>query len=316
MDPLCTGRWRCRHTLGSVRIASIMRGVTYRGCGLAKRMRSMPGTSLTRPRRSAKSRAGASGDRYRFTICPRSCTSRAPRVRGASDVRQDVGDRPHPLVAARIRDDAERAEFVAAFDDGDVRLERIRTARDPQRKRHVVVRIEIHLRGARRLTRIFHEHRQPLEALRAHEHVDDVTVGPLEQPRTFLLRDTSGDGDDGPLPCFLTQDAQLPKPRVELLFRFLAHAARVDHHEVGVAIVGGPLVAGLLEQTRHALGVVLVHLAAERFNQVPARHLLLNHRHQARQRLRHRSNKRRPDGTGSPWLRYFRCFFVSRLWSP
>ena len=35
---------------------------------------------------------------------------------------QDVGPCPHPLVAAGVGDDAEATEFVAAFDDRDVRL--------------------------------------------------------------------------------------------------------------------------------------------------------------------------------------------------
>ncbi len=38
--------------------------------------------------------------------------------------------------------------------------------------------------------------------------------------------------------------------------------------DVGVAIVVGALVARLLEQPRHPLGVVVVHLAAERLDQV------------------------------------------------
>jgi hypothetical protein len=47
------------------------------------------------------------------------------------NLRQDVGLGPHPLVAAGIRNDAEAAELVAPFDDRDVRLHRIGTARDP-----------------------------------------------------------------------------------------------------------------------------------------------------------------------------------------
>ena len=60
----------------------------------------------------------------------------------------------------------------------------------------------------------------------------------------------------------------LAEPREELLLGALAHAAGVDDDDVGVAVVVGRLVAGLLEQARHPLGVVDVHLAAERFDQV------------------------------------------------
>ena len=42
VDPLWTGRCRWRQTFGRSRIASIIRGVTWRGCGLANRMRSIP----------------------------------------------------------------------------------------------------------------------------------------------------------------------------------------------------------------------------------------------------------------------------------
>ncbi len=61
---------------------------------------------------------------------------------GMPRVGNDVGDRPHPFMPARVRHDAERAEFVAALDDRHVRLDRIAPARNPQRKRHVVHRIE------------------------------------------------------------------------------------------------------------------------------------------------------------------------------
>ena len=43
------------------RIASIMRGVTWRGCGLANRMRSRPSISLSRSSSAAKSHDGSSG---------------------------------------------------------------------------------------------------------------------------------------------------------------------------------------------------------------------------------------------------------------
>ncbi len=60
----------------------------------------------------------------------------------------------------------------------------------------------------------------------------------------------------------------LAEPRVELFFRALAHAAGVDDNNVRVVRVGRRLVASLLQQPRHALGVVDVHLAAVGFNEV------------------------------------------------
>ena len=64
------------------------------------------------------------------------------------------------------------------------------------------------------------------------------------------------------------EHAQLAEARVELLLGVLADAAGVDDDDVGFALVVGRLVAGLVEQAGHPLGVVDVHLAAERLDQV------------------------------------------------
>src|SRR5690606_5178534 len=66
----------------------------------------------------------------------------------------------------------------------------------------------------------------------------------------------------------------LAEPREELLRCLLAHAARVDHDDVRVAIVFRGLVAGLLQEPGHAFRVVEVHLATECFDQVLSGHLL------------------------------------------
>ena len=60
----------------------------------------------------------------------------------------------------------------------------------------------------------------------------------------------------------------LAEPREELFFRPLAHAARVDDDDVGVAVVRRGLVSSLVQEARHALRVVDVHLAAVRFDEV------------------------------------------------
>ena len=86
------------------------------------------------------------------------------------DLREDVGHGAHPLVPARERHHAERAEVVAAFDDRDPRLQRIASSRDAKRKRHVVVRIDVD--DGFGAARLLHEHRQALQALRAYDDVD------------------------------------------------------------------------------------------------------------------------------------------------
>ena len=50
-----------------------------------------------------------------------------PRRDGLPDVGQDVRLGSHPLMTAGIGDDAKRAMIVAAFDDRDIRPDRIRS---------------------------------------------------------------------------------------------------------------------------------------------------------------------------------------------
>ncbi len=67
----------------------------------------------------------------------------AARIGRFPNLCEDVGLRAHAFVAARIGHDAEAAELVAAFDDGDVRLHRVAAPGESKRERHVGVRIEI-----------------------------------------------------------------------------------------------------------------------------------------------------------------------------
>ena len=65
------------------------------------------------------------------------------RVHGRSHFVENLRYRPHPFVAARVRHHAERAELIAAFDDGDPRAHGIRVPGHSQRERHVVVRTDV-----------------------------------------------------------------------------------------------------------------------------------------------------------------------------
>jgi hypothetical protein len=190
-------------------------------------------------------------------------------------VRQDVGLCAHPFVPARVRHDAERAVVVAPFDDRDVRLDGIGAPRDPERERHVVPRIDLDL-GERRARSFFDEGRQHLQPLRPHDDVDDMAIRFLQEGVAFLLCDAAGHGHDRRAPGFLFEDPQLAESRIELLLGVLAHAARVDDDEVGFDLLRRCLVAGLVEQTRHPLRVVEVHLAAEGLDQVSLRHWVRN----------------------------------------
>ena len=158
--------------------------------------------------------------------------------RRLAHVGKNLGLGAHPLVTARIRDHAERAEVVAAFDDGDVGAHRIAAPHHPQRKRRFLVRVfdrEWLLDRSRptpaRLR--LREHRQHLHLLRADHDIDDAG-GTLDQLLAFLLRHAAGDRDDRIAAELAAHLLDLAQPRVELLLRPLADAAGVDHHEVGV----------------------------------------------------------------------------------
>ncbi len=195
-----------------------------------------------------------------------------PAARGGlADFRDDVSLGPHALVPPRVGYDAEAAEVVAAFDDGHVRLHRIAPPRHPQRKRHIVVGIEIEQLSAAALAGLLHEHRQPANRLRADDDIRHARRS-LEDGRAFLLRHAAGDRDNRVVAMLRRQLAKLAQPRVQLLLGALADAASVDHDHVGVGGLRGGFEAGLLQEPRHPLGVVEVHLAAERFDEVRTRH--------------------------------------------
>ncbi len=189
------------------------------------------------------------------------------RLAGFGDDRRG---RPHALVAARVRHDAERAELVAPFDDGDVRLRRIGAARDAEREGHVIERIDVDERasaGARRgRARLLEQHRQPLDVLRTDDDVDGRGAG--EDRLALLLGDASGDCDHRPCAALDSLLPDLAEAREEFFLRSFADAARVDDDDVGVGVVRRGLVAGLFEEARHPLRVVDVHLAAVSFDEV------------------------------------------------
>ena len=91
-------------------------------------MRSTPVDLVHRLEQPGEVAAGIVGRRVVVHDLPEQLHLAAPGRRRLADLRQDVGLRPHPLVAARVRHDAEAAELVAALDDRDVRLHRDRCA--------------------------------------------------------------------------------------------------------------------------------------------------------------------------------------------
>src|SRR5262245_6277398 len=189
---------------------------------------------------------------------------------GVPHLGEDVGPGAHPLVSARVRHHAEAAELVTAFDDGHIRLHGVAAPRDAKRPAHIIVRLERDRRTAV-LRRLFDQHGQPANRLRADDDVGDAGRA-FEQRLAFLLRHASGDRHDGIVAGFERLLAELAESRIQLVFRVFANAAGVDDDEIGLGRILCELKTGLLEQSGHALGVVHVHLAAEGFDVVLARH--------------------------------------------
>ena len=83
-----------------------------------------------------------------------------------------------------------------------------------------------------------------------------------QQRVALLLGDAAADADQEPRlgALALEHPAQLG---VELVLRLLPDRARVDDDQVGRLGLVGAVPAVVMQQVRHLLGVVLVHLAAE-----------------------------------------------------
>ena len=80
LDPDWSGRWTCSHTASHSAIAAITGSRKSFGCGLVKRIRSIPSTA-SQARRSSPNSVRIAGARSRpqeFTFWPSSVTSRTP----------------------------------------------------------------------------------------------------------------------------------------------------------------------------------------------------------------------------------------------
>src|SRR6185369_4469506 len=102
----------------------------------------------------------------------------------------------------------------------------------------------------------------------------DVSVRLPQEGFAFLLRNASGDRHNRLPAGFLLENTKLAETRIELLLSVFPHTASVDDDHVGVDGFAGWFVTSLVEQTRHPLGVVEVHLTAERLDEVFLRHFL------------------------------------------
>ena len=184
-------------------------------------------------------------------------------------LRDQVLDRPAALGAADVRDDAVGAEVGAAAHDLQPRLERALAAGS---EAAAEVRAVLEVAGGARVRRLHggpQQLRQPVQVLRAEGAVDEREA--REEARLLRLRQAAGH-EDHARGVLALEPRRRAEVAGEAVVRALAHRAGVvDEHVSAVGLVGALQALGL-EQRADALGVVLVHLAAERAQVVTAGH--------------------------------------------
>ncbi len=162
--------------------------------------------------------------------------------------------------AAGVGNDAEAAELVAAFLDGQERGDALGRGAVRQVV-ELVLRREVGLdhlaAGAGRAGDHF---RQAMIGLRAEDDVDIGRAG--EDFRALGLGDAAGDGEDHAVAGGFLHPAQAAEFGEHLLGRLVADVAGVEDHHVGAVGFRYRDVAQRRQDVGHPAAVVHVHLAA------------------------------------------------------
>ena len=273
-EPAWAGRCTCSHTLASPATAAMRSSPRSLGCDVMKRMRSSPGMPSRLARSAGEARRVRLSPRrrsrpYALTFWPSSVTSTDPVRDQRLGLGDDLVDRSAALGPAHVGHDAVRAEVGAAAHDLHPRLERSLTARLEAAAEVWAVLEEAGRDCVRRLDRGLQQLRQPVQVLGAERAVHEREA--REEVGLFGLWQASGDQHDasGVLALEPRRGAQVAG---QAIVGALAHRAGVVHEHVRVVGLLRALQALGLEQRADALGVVLVHLAAERAEVVAARH--------------------------------------------
>ena len=111
---------------------------------------------------------------------------------------------------------------------------------------------------------------QAVKALRTDHDIDRRLAA--QDFRSLRLGKAAGDNQRRPLPrpaAFVLEFAQLAEFGIDLLRRPFANMAGVEDDKVGVFDRASLAVALLGRNVRHSLGVVDIHLAAERLDEHP-----------------------------------------------
>ena len=193
VEPDWSGRCACSHTAPHSAIASITGARKSFGCGLVKRIRSMPSTA-SQARSSSPNSVRMSGTRSRpheLTFCPSSVISRTPSPASAATSARISPGRRRLLPAAHRRDDAVRARRVAAHRDLHPGLERPLAVRRQRRGERAVSMPKRATRDAEP------PGAEPLAEMRDRARAErDVDLGiELEDPFALRLGVAAADGD-------------------------------------------------------------------------------------------------------------------------
>ena len=181
-------------------------------------------------------------------------------LRQSFDLGEHVAGPPRHLASAHCGDDAVRADGVAAHRDLHPRLEHaLAVHRQRGGEGPLLPRPPCAARDAEAARA------EPLPEMRDRARAErDVDVRiQLEQPLTLCLGVAAADGDHGVRLCALLRD-RVADVRGESRVRLLADRAGVEDDHVRLLLRGSLAEAELLEHALDPLGVVSVHLAAER----------------------------------------------------
>ena len=181
---------------------------------------------------------------------------------------EDVSGPAVDLLAAKSRNDAERAGVVAT--DRDRHPPRIRgLAFGGQGGRKGFQCIDDLDLGLRIVASAFEQHRQRSEVVCSEHDVDPR--GLLQDGAAILLGKTAADSDLHSGTTRLDR-CQMREVAVQLVVGVLPDGAGVEDHQVGITIVGCADITGLFEETGNTLGVVDIHLTAVGADLVGAPH--------------------------------------------
>src|SRR5690606_29952215 len=181
------------------------------------------------------------------------------------DLGEDLAGAAVALLAAHARHDAEGARVVAAHGDGHpAGGDRVAAAREG-RGEGLERLLDLDLR-LRVVPGALEQHGQDVDVVRAEDDVDPR--GAADDLAAVLLGEAAAHGDLHARPLRL-DGGELAEVAVEARRGVLAHRARVDDHHVGdVGARRRGDVAGTLQESGHVLGVVDVHLAAQRLHDI------------------------------------------------